>query len=203
MMFRTVAVTDAFDLNNVCQGDGFLFVREGIGHAGRGTYFSGTSSDVLARLATATQSQHPSRSETPICFGLVPFLSSEPDLFFIPTQLFSKTKNGEQILTLVGDSDDVLTDDVARRAIHAAVTTQPPRPSGNSFQVSPRTPIGRYLDAVLAARQSVRNGILQKAVIARDIEVLASEPIDVHSVLLPQRWKCPPTSWIPGKEYDK
>ena len=184
MIFRTVAVADTFDLNNVCQGDGFLFVRDGVGHAGRGTYFSGNSNEVLEQLATATSTHHPSREETPICFGLVPFLSSEPDLFFIPSQLFSKTKNGEQLLTLVGDSEDELTDEVVSRAIYEAVTTQPPRPSGNSFHVSPRTPIGRYLDAVVAARQSVRNGILQKAVIARDIEVLASEPIDVHSVLL-------------------
>jgi isochorismate synthase len=114
----------------------------------------------------------------------VPFLSSEPSLFFIPSILFSKTPKGEQLLTLVGDNDHDLSDEMVSQTIRQAVATQPPRPSGNSFQVSPRTPIGRYLDAVSAARQSVRNGILQKAVIARDVEVLASEPIDVHSVLL-------------------
>ncbi|CAB4571696.1 MAG: isochorismate synthase [Actinobacteria bacterium] len=184
MRFRSVEVAESFDLNNVCQGDGFLFVRDGVGHAGRGTYAFGASHDVLSRLSSATQSEQHSRDEVPISFGLVPFLSSQPDLFFIPTVLFSKTSSGEQLLTLVGDSEDDLTDEVVDQVIRDAVNTQPPRPSGNSFQVSPRTPIGRYLDAVLAARQSVRNGILHKAVIARDIEVLASEPIDVHSVLL-------------------
>jgi menaquinone-specific isochorismate synthase len=184
MKFRTIAVTDSFDLNNVCQGDGFLFVRDGIGHAGRGTYFSGTSQEVLTRLSSAKRSKHPGVDNVPICFGLVPFLSSEPSLFFIPSILFSKTPKGEQLLTLVGDNDHDLSDETVSQTIRQAVATQPPRPSGNSFQVSPRTPIGRYLDAVSAARQSVRNGILQKAVIARDVEVLASEPIDVHSVLL-------------------
>ena len=184
MKFRTIAVTDSFDLNNVCQGDGFLFVRDGIGHAGRGTYFSGTSQEVLTRLSSAKRSKHPGVDNVPICFGLVPFLSSEPSLFFIPSILFSKTPKGEQLLTLVGDNDHDLSDEMVSQTIRQAVATQPPRPSGNSFQVSPRTPIGRYLDAVSAARQSVRNGILQKAVIARDVEVLASEPIDVHSVLL-------------------
>jgi isochorismate synthase len=184
MKFRTLAVAETFDLNNVCQGNGFLFVKDGIGHAGRGIYFSGTSQQVLARLALASKSQSEGRSEIPIAFGLVPFLSSQPDLFFIPSLIFSKTRSGQQLLTIVGDSEDDLSDDIIAKAIHEAVTTQPPRPGGNSFQVSPRTPIGSYLDAVLAARQSVRNGILQKAVIARDIEVLASEPIDVHSVLL-------------------
>jgi menaquinone-specific isochorismate synthase len=184
MRFRTVEVTHNFDLNNVCQGNGFLFVRDGVGHAGRGTYLSGTSKDVLEVLSSATTSAHPGRTEAPIAFGLVPFLSTQPDLFFIPQILFSKTSSGDQLLTLVGDDEHDLTDDIVARVISDAVSTQPPRPSGNSFQVSPRTPIGRYLDAVLAARQAVRNGVLQKAVIARDIEVLASEPIDVHSVLL-------------------
>jgi isochorismate synthase len=184
MKFRTLAVTETFDLNNVCQGNGFLFVKDGIGHAGRGVYYSGTSQEVLARLASAEKSHNVGRNEIPITFGLVPFLASKPDLFFIPSLLFSKTASVEQLLTIVGDSEDDLTDEIIGRAIHDAVSTQPPRPSGNSFQVSPRTPVGRYLDAVLAARQAVRNGVLQKAVIARDIEVLASEPIDVHSVLL-------------------
>jgi isochorismate synthase len=184
MKFRTVTVAETFDLNNVCQGDGFLFVKDGIGHAGRGVYFSGTSHQVLARLASANKSEREGRSEIPITFGLVPFLTSQPDLFFIPSVIFSKTISGEQLLTIVGDSEDDLADEVFNKAVHDAATTQPPRPSGNSFQVSPRTPIGRYLDTVLAARQAVRNGNLQKVVIARDIEVLASEPIDVHSVLL-------------------
>jgi len=184
MIFRTVTVSETFDLNNVCMGNGFLFVRDGIGHAGRGTYFSGTSQQVLQRLGTASQSLQDSRDELPIALGLIPFLQTQEDLFFIPLILFSKTPSGEQLLTLVGSHEDDVTDEKIQQAIHDVTNTHPPRPSGNSFQVSPKTPIGRYLDTVIAARQSVRNGILHKAVIARDIEVLASEPIDVHSVLL-------------------
>jgi len=165
-------------------GNGFLFVRDGIGHAGRGTYFSGTSQQVLQRLSTAVQSLQNSRNELPIALGLIPFLQTQKDLFFIPLVLFSKTPSGEQLLTLVGNHEDDVTDEKIQQAIHDVINTHPPRPSGNSFQVSPKTPIGRYLDTVIAARQSVRNGVLHKAVIARDIEVLASEPIDVHSVLL-------------------
>lgn len=183
-MHRSIVVTEPFDLNNVCGGDGFLFVRDGIGHAGQGTYFSGTSSQVLEVLKRSEPSDFAFPESVPIAFGLVPFLPTQEELFFIPSVLFSKTNNGLQIATLVGDTPEELSDEILNAAIKKAVSTQPPRPSGNSFQVSPRTPIGRYLDAVTAARQSVRNGVLQKAVIARDIEVLASEPIDVHSVLL-------------------
>ena len=40
-----------------------------------------------------------------------------------------------------------------------------------------------YLRAVESARDAVRNGALTKAVIAREITVRSSEPIDVHAVL--------------------
>ena len=35
MIFRTATLTDEFDLNTVCRGDGYLFVRDGVGVAGR------------------------------------------------------------------------------------------------------------------------------------------------------------------------
>ena len=37
MFSRTVEIGADFDLNNVCGGDGTLFVRDGVGHAARGT----------------------------------------------------------------------------------------------------------------------------------------------------------------------
>lgn len=184
MIFRSVEIDENFDLNNICRGDGFLFVKDGVGHAGRGTYFTGTSHEVLARLHDAVASASCAGIARPISFGLVPFSRNDQELFTIPVSQFSKTHDGKRCLVVVGDTEDDLTDERVAALLLEARNAQPPRPSGNSFNVSPRTPIGRYLDAVVSARQAVRNGVLQKAVIARDIEVLASEPIDVHSVLL-------------------
>ena len=184
MIYRTVALEENLDLNNICRGDGFLFVKDGVGHAGRGVFFSGTSDNVFAQLSDAERTPDSHGLGTPIAFGLVPFLQSDEETFTIPRSLFTKTADGHLFLTLIANSVDELSDTDIANAIDDATNAQPPRPHGNSFTVSPRTPIGRYLDAVTSARQAVRNGVLQKAVIARDVEVLASEPIDIHSVLL-------------------
>lgn len=184
MIHRTVAVEVDFDLNNVCAGDGFLFVRDGVGHAGRGIHRTGPSATIVSELTGSRRSARPGLEHQPICFGLVPFLSERDDVFTIPRVVFTKRSDGARLVTMVADHDDELTDDAIAEAVSAASNATPPRPGGNSFHVTPRTPIGRYLDAVVSARQAVRNGVLQKAVIARDIEVLANEPIDVHAVLL-------------------
>lgn len=184
MIYRSVVIEENFDLNNICRGDGLLFVRDGVGHAGRGTYFTGTSDEVLDLLHNAHASPSCAGVARPISFGLVPFSRNDQEVFTIPVAQFSKSDDGHRFLVVVGDTEHDLTDDRVSALLLEARNAQPPRPSGNSFNVSPRTPIGRYLDAVVSARQAVRNGVLQKAVIARDIEVLASEPIDIHSVLL-------------------
>lgn len=184
MIHRSVLIDGAFDLNNVCRGDGLLFVRDGVGHAGRGINATGTAEELLPRLAQSRAHVADAAVARPIAFAMFPFLSSEPEVVVIPRVAFSKHPDGRHTAVFVGETDEDLTDEAIAVLTRDALGGQPPRPSGNSFQVSPRTPIGRYLDAVTAARQTVRNGVLQKAVIARDVEVLASEPIDVHSVLL-------------------
>jgi menaquinone-specific isochorismate synthase len=120
----------------------------------------------------------------PIAFGIVPFLPHEPAQFVIASATFAKRDDGSHTLTLVGNSISDVDDAAVQAAITQAIEARPPRPSSNSFRVGARTPVGRYLDAVTLARDAVRGGLLKKAVIARDIEVHADEPIDVHSVLL-------------------
>lgn len=188
MIHRTVRVETPFDLNNVCGGDGFLFVRDGVGFAAQGVAF--TADDVTTReiLSASQHSGHLTGSDItdigPVAFGLVPFLPSASSIFVIARSTFAKRIDGSHTLTLVGESADDVSDAAIATAIDIATSARPPRPSSNSFRVGARTPVGPYLDAVTLARDAVRNGLLKKAVIARDIEVHADEPIDVHSVLL-------------------
>ena len=184
MIFTSIRIDESFDLNNICRGDGHLFVRDGIGHAGRGIHRIGTADDILEELSCARHVGNGPPCARPLAFGMFPFLSSEREVFAIPQVVFSKHPDGSQTAVFAAETEDALDEASLTRLTTEALDGQPPRPNGNSFHVTPRTPIGRYLDAVTAARQAVRNGVLQKAVIARDIEVLASEPIDVHSVLL-------------------
>lgn len=179
MHARTVTVAEEFDLDNVCAGDGMLFVRDGVGHAARGVVATVDGSGVRDLLSGIE-----STDGSPVAFGLVPFHPDEPATFMVPHETFTKHPCGTRTLTIVARTPGELGDDAFAAAIARVRVTTPPRPSSNSFRVEPITPVGRYLDAVTAARDAVRQGRLDKAVIARDIAVSATDPIDVHAVLL-------------------
>ena len=171
----------------MCRGDGFLFVRDGVGVAGRDAICNVPEADAMTFLSSLTPSRlSDSRhvNNGPVLFSLVPFSPSESAEFILPRIVFRKTENQEPTITLVGETEEELTDEKFHRAITAAITSPPPRPSSNSYRVAPKTAVGHYLDAVVQARDAVRAGAIQKAVIARDIEVHADDPIDVHAILL-------------------
>lgn len=187
MIFRTATLTEQFDLNTVCRGDGFLFVRDGVGVAGRDAICNVPEADAMTFLSSLTPSRLSDSRHVdngPVLFSLVPFSPSESAEFILPRIVFRKTENQEPTITLVGETEEDLTDEKFHRAITAAITSPPPRPSSNSYRVAPKTAVGHYLDAVVQARDAVRAGAIQKAVIARDIEVHADDPIDVHAILL-------------------
>jgi menaquinone-specific isochorismate synthase len=187
MIFRTATLTEQFDLNTVCRGDGFLFVRDGVGVAGREAIQNVSEKEAMTFLSSLTPSRLSDSTlpnSGPVLFALVPFSPSAPAEFILPRIVFRKSDGHDPIVTLIGESEYDLTDEKFHRAITAAITCPPPRPNSNSYRVAPRTAVGHYLDAVVQARDAVRAGSLQKAVIARDIEVHADDPIDVHAILL-------------------
>jgi menaquinone-specific isochorismate synthase len=182
MKFRSRPVTRDFDLNAVCRGDGMLFVRDGVGHASRGVVAEVPETDIASWLSRCTA--HPlSHGRVPIAFGLVPFLPTEPARFWVPRVTLSKDADGSAFVTVVSDDDD-LSDTALDTFTDQALTADAPTPTTNSYAVRPITSESVYLRAVEVARDSVQSGVIQKAVIARDIEVSAEDPIDVHAVLL-------------------
>lgn len=187
MIFRTVEIAQDFDLNNICRGDGFLYVRDGIGFAGRGVAQRLTEAEILSCLSTLTPSiKHHGQhiSAEPMVFGLVPFSPSDHATFVLARVTFVKRMNGERLVIAVGDNEEAVSDAAIQELINEALSGQPPRPTSNSYRISPKTPVGQYLDAVVLARDAVRAGVLRKAVIARDIEIHADDPLDVHAILL-------------------
>lgn len=159
------------DLNDVARGDGYLFVRDGVGFAGRGVAARVPLTEVPAVLA-AIEHVDDVGGVYPIALGVVPFEADLPCELVIPQMLIGKAADGRQWVTTIDD---------ARLDLSA-----PPRPAPRAqpFTVAPLTDIGRYLSAVVTARDAVRDGQLTKAVIAREVTVTSPEPIDVHSVLL-------------------
>ena len=186
MFFRTRRLDEHVDLNDVCRGDGMLFVRDGVGAAGRGSV-AVVNEDDLDRVLAGLQpvdGEAPPHGHGPHLFGLVPFLPREAARFVLPRAVVTKDADGQCWVTVIGADPASLTDEEFDNAVEEALHTAQPVVTANSYSVSPVTSVDAYLAAVGAARDAVRAGQLLKAVIARDISVTALEPIDIHAVLL-------------------
>lgn len=166
-------VDGELDLNDFARGDGYLFVRDGVGCAGRGVASrvnSGDAAEFLASIEHDTTIAGPGTG--PLLLGCVPFDSSQHHKFVLPQVIVGKGQDGQRWLTSI---DDALPD-----------LTTPARPATMSatYTVQPGVDVQHYLAAVATARDAVKAGRLTKAVIARDVIVSSSSPIDVHAVLL-------------------
>ena len=161
------------DLNDVARGDGYLFVRDGVGIAGRGVARRLPADTAVAELAAITHDDASGGRAGPVALGSVPFVPGGSSELVVPAVTVRKCADGSQWLTIIDDADPSGIDDP--RAI---------KPTSSSFRVAPLTPIDRYCDAVRQAREAVRREDLVKAVIARQIIVESERPIDVHAVLL-------------------
>jgi len=159
------------DLNDVAGADGYLFVREGVGFAARGVAARVPLADVPAVLA-AIDHHDEVGGVHPVALGCVPFEPGAPTDLVIPQVTVGKAADGRRWVTTIDDADPTV------------VPTPRPTPSAAEFTVAAAAPVEHYLAAVTAARDAVRAGSLQKAVIAREVLVRSNAPIDVHAVLL-------------------
>ena len=161
------------DLNNFARGDGYLFVRDGVGVAGRGVAARIEPNKAIEFLQNIAHENLSGISNVgPIAIGCIPFESSNPHEFVIPRAVFGKNANSEQWVTLI---DDAVFD-------FSEPATQKTDPA--KFSVRPGVSIEHYLEAVELTRTAVLNGEIAKAVIARDIFVETDSPFNVHAILL-------------------
>jgi len=172
-MRATTQIFDAaVDLNDVAGGDGYLFVRDGVGFAGQGIAHSISADTAADFLRTIDHDNQTSLDVGPIAMGNIAFQRMAPATLVIPRKVVGKDEDGNCWITTIDDASPTISSLLASQ----------PKPS--TFNVEPITPIETYKKAVLAARDAVRSGAITKAVIAREIRVTSSIPIDVHAVLL-------------------
>ena len=161
------------DLNDVAGGDGLLFVRDGVGLAGRGVAARVPWERAVETLADIEHDDTVGVTGAgPIAMGVVPFRPGAPAELIIPSVVVGKGPGGQCWLTRIDDA-------VAQLQPRAQ-----PTPSTATFTVRPGVAVDTYLAAVTAARDATRRGDLVKAVIARDVLIDSDHPIDVHAVLL-------------------
>jgi isochorismate synthase len=182
---RLDELTDlAVDLNDVAAGDGYLFVRDGVGLAGRGV---AARLDVDAATGTLAQMQCDTSVEGrgPVALGVVPFRPGSAAQVVVPEFAVRKSAEHPPTITAVGedefDARRRLTDAVAW--LDVSGSSRRDEVTASSYAIRPGVTVDHYLAAVTAARNATRSGALVKAVIARPITVTADQPIDVHAVL--------------------
>ena len=167
----TVPLDTDLDLNDVARGDGYLFVRDGIGFAGRGVAARVPVDEAVSFLAAIEHDDRVGATSGPIAMGAVPFLpDAEADLI-VPQVTVGKRADGRRWITTIDDADVDL------------FGATDPTPGAAEYSITAGVEIDRYLAAVAAARDAVRAGDMDKAVIARPITVSSDRPIDVHAVL--------------------
>ena len=174
------------DLDDIAASDGHLFVRDGVGFAGRGVAARVTLDDAPGVLRAI---DHDDRvgGVAPVAFGVVPFLPGSPGEAIVPELVVGKRRDGRQWITRVGGSafgDGALGHGARSEGGPTATPAPRPQPSVAAFTVEAMAPVEQYLSAVAAARDAVRAGELAKAVIAREVRVTVDRPLDVHAVLL-------------------
>lgn len=168
------------DLNDVAGSDGFLFVRNGVGFAGRGVTTRVNASECEHLLTSMSHRNDTDLHVGPVALGIMPFDEAQETTLTVPRFVVGKDALGHCWLTTIHSDDEPDHDSVDIQAI----LTPAPTPATASYGIQPLTPPSVYRAAVLAARDAVRRGDLTKAVIARAIEVTSSVPFDVHAVLL-------------------
>jgi len=162
------------DLNDVCRHDGLLFVRNGIGVAGRGRAATVSADDTVDFLAAIDHDDASAGRAGPAALGCLPFRPGAPADFVIPAVIVRKTGDGGVFITTIGQPSE--------SDLRLAETST--APVAASFRVGPRTPIDTYRRAVEIGRDAVRRGDLTKVVIAREVGVESDQPLDVHAILL-------------------
>lgn len=158
------------DLDAFAGADGVLLVRDGAGLAGRDVAVrvpAAEARDFLGSLTVDDAVQRPGSG--PVLVGCVPFDAGAPHHFLLPRCSVVRAADGTAWATFVVDDDDSTPNFAACPA---------PRLGAGSFEVGPGVSIGHYLDAVTAVRDAARRGEVVKAVVARDLIVRCSEPID-------------------------
>lgn len=170
------------DLNDVAGSDGFLFVRDGVGFAGRGVSVRVDVHECEHLLSAIDHQNDTDLRVGPIALGSMPFDEASRTTLIIPRVIVGKDADGNSWITTISSDGEV---EAAKEEVDIrSLLASPPVPSVSTYEIRPLTPPSVYREAVLAARDAVRRGDITKAVIARAVEVASSEPFDIHAVLL-------------------
>ena len=135
------------DLNSFARGDGLLFVRDGVGVAGRGVAARVPVDDVDAVLGAMERDDVVGQPGSgPIAIGALPFHPGANAELIVPAVTIGKGPDGGRWITCIDGAEADLEPGPS------------PASAGGSFSVRPGVPVDTYLAAVVAGREQVRAG---------------------------------------------
>lgn len=160
------------------RGDGgALFVRDGVGLAGQGV--AGRiplveAGEMLAAIEVDDDLARPGSGA--VAFGALPFVPGEPSELVVPRLVVARSEDGTRWVTAIGPPDAVPDD--PNDAIDALDPSGPTQPGTEPFWPSELTitssrPPEDWCDAVAVATKRIRDGVLDKVVLAREVVVTA------------------------------
>ena len=94
----------AVDLNDFASGDGRLFVRDGVGVAGRGTAATFDLDDATAAIASIG-SDTTVEGHGPLALGVIPFRPGAPATVAVPRVVVRKSSEHSPSITVVGTDE--------------------------------------------------------------------------------------------------
>ena len=186
----SVAVGDLPPLHDIAGADGMLFVHGHEGIATKGAFARVEPSKVHA-LLSSIECRYTDKHDAagPVALGFLPFLREEQEDLFVPSVFARRFSDGYSSITVCTDAQ--MPEETRRTYIEemvASITASLPvaaqeQRGERHLSNAPLTPISTYLAAVSEARSAVRSGQIEKAVIARDIELTSNTPLNIHSVV--------------------
>jgi menaquinone-specific isochorismate synthase len=184
------------DLLAVCGRDGVVFEQQHAGIAGRGEALRielPTGPGRLARAADAVAEALGAIERDdqvglpgcgPVAFAALPFADDTPGSVVVPSLVVGRADDGTRWMTTVGRDSDATPDTFAPRDDLA---------TPSRFTVGAVRPPEDWCDAVAETVKRIVAGRLEKAVLARALDVEADAPIDVGAVLQRLRTTYPAT----------
>jgi menaquinone-specific isochorismate synthase len=191
------------DLLGVCGRDGLLFEQQQVGLAGRGEALRIELPTGAGRLARAAETVAGALAAVerddevglpgcgPVAFAALPFGDDTPGSVVVPSVVVGRADDGTRWMTTVGPER---SEAVVRPDAPQVATPQPAQVATPSrFTVEAARPPEQWCDAVAETVKRIVAGRLEKAVLARALDVEADAPIDVGAVLQRLRTAYPAT----------
>ncbi len=185
---RRLSPSEAQDLNLLafCGDDGLLFTHDGVGLAARGVALTipmpeGSRSvdhvETVLRAINVDDALMRAGSG-PVAFGALPYLPGEPATMTVPEVIVAKSSDGSAWVTRIGPLDAPDPGEPLEM-----VAPRVSRWSPHGFDLHSSVTHEVWCEKISVAVERIKAGALQKVVLARSVDVVATDDFVIGDIL--------------------